>query len=55
MREVLQNTPQVSFTDKDKQVDWDKGEKGAEDCDKKAVHDDSASEVLRNMQFSNMS
>ena len=52
---VLQNAPQGSYTDEDKQVDWDKNGKGADDSDKKTIQDDSAAEVLRNMQFSNMS
>lgn len=38
-------------------MDWDKGERDAKDSGKKAVEpvQDHAAEVLRSMQFSNMS
>lgn len=54
---LLQSVPQVSCTDEHKKVDWDKGERDAKDSGKKAVEpvQDHAAEVLRSMQFSNMS
>ena len=57
MCKALQSAPQVPYIDEDKKVELAKDEKDAEESGKmtvEAVQDDAA-EVLRNMQFKNMS